>query len=103
VEAAGVAGEGVPGAVRQGAIEGDADASAASVGLKLCGDDACVVGDKQVARLEQVWQVRDGFVLQRVCDVQEFCRVFRMCRLLSDAFVRQVEVETVGQQIMLGS
>jgi hypothetical protein len=35
--------------------------------------------------------------------VQEFCRVFGIRRLLRDQRVRQVEVEIVGQQNMLGS
>jgi len=62
----------------------------------LCGDDAGVVGDEQVAGLKQVRQVGDGFVLQRIRDVQEFCRVFRISRPLCDQVIRQVEIEIVG-------
>jgi hypothetical protein len=93
VEAAGVAGQRVPGAIGQRAIEGDADARIAAAGAELGGDDPCVVGDEDVAAPEQVGQVGHFAVLETIGHIHQACRIARTGGLLGDAFGRQREVE----------
>ncbi len=71
MEAAGVAGQGVPGPVWAGLVEGEADTGIAAAGFKLGGDDARVVGDEQVAGLEQGGEIGDAAVLEGGADVEQ--------------------------------
>ncbi len=82
----------MPGAVGEGAIEGDADAGVAAVGGELGGDDACVVGDEEVAGAEEIGEVVDVVVGEIGGDVKEAGGVARAGGLDRDAVGRKGEV-----------
>ena len=58
-QATGVFGQHLPGAVRQRAVERDADMGVATAGGELRRDDAGVVGDQQITRAQQPGEVAD--------------------------------------------
>jgi hypothetical protein len=82
----------VPGAVGEGAIEGDADAGLAAVGGELGGDDAGVVGDEEVVGAEDGGEVVDVAVGEGGGDVEEAGGVARAGGLDRDAVGREGEV-----------
>ena len=94
MQPAGVAGQRVPGAVRQGAVQGDADARGAAAGGELGRDDPRVVGDEDVAAAEQAGQVADDAVVQPgLSHVQQPGRVAWAGRVVGDAVRRELEGE----------
>jgi hypothetical protein len=83
----------VPGAIGAGLVERQADAGRAAPGGELGGDDARVVGDEQVAGLEQRRQVGDAAVLEGGADMEQTRGVARPGGGVSDPVGGKVEVE----------
>ena len=96
-----VAHEHVPGAVRAGLIEGDADprltAAAAAHGFELGWNHGGVVGDEQVARAQEVGQLGHDAVAACVVRHQQARSVARARGLLRDQRFGEVEIEVVGE------
>jgi hypothetical protein len=61
----------MPGAVGQGAVEGEADAGGAAMGGELGRDDPRVIGDQQVTRRQQAGKVGDVVVREGGADMQQ--------------------------------
>ena len=90
----------MPGAVGEGAVEGDADPGAGGpAGGELGGDDAGVVGDEEVAGVEEGGEVADQVIRAGVAgDVEEAGGVARAGGLDRDAVGREVEVVVAREE-----
>ena len=93
MQAAGVAGERVPGAVRPWPVERQADPGLPAPRAQLGRDHPRVVGDQDIARPEQPGKIPHRAVGEGSPDHQQAGRVTRPRRGVGDAFRRQVEVE----------
>jgi hypothetical protein len=74
-------------------VQGRLDARRAAPAGETRRDDPRVVEHHDIARPQQVRQVAHHAVGERGADMEQTCRVARLCRPLRDQRWRQVEVE----------